>query len=218
MTFAELESEWQRHGLPPVEELLLPVEAAELALIRAHSRRQTWLSGRKMLRLLLLENLQLPPDEVEIRSRDGNQRGIRPEVSQKGSTISGCFSLTHTENRIAAAGTNAANNWIGIDLVTPAEIKPDQFTWALTDSERAWAKREENQSHLHCVTLWALKEATYKAANREGEGFNPQQIEIRQDERARWSATYRGRDLAGVGEWSVERVGEDLLACARLRS
>ncbi|MAT15797.1 MAG: hypothetical protein CMJ46_11085, partial [Planctomyces sp.] len=45
MTFAELESEWQRHGLPPVEELISPAEAAELAFIRAESRRESCRPG-----------------------------------------------------------------------------------------------------------------------------------------------------------------------------
>ncbi|MAT13972.1 MAG: hypothetical protein CMJ46_01730, partial [Planctomyces sp.] len=157
-------------------------------------------------------------EEVEILSRDASRRGIRPMIAHRGTSLSGCFSLTHTEQRIAAAGTNEENTWIGIDLVTPAVIKPNQFHWALTEAEKEWIARRGDEAHTLAITFWSLKEATYKAANRDGEGFNPQEIEIRHDEESHWAATYLGCDLANTGEWSVEQVGGDILTRVLLRS
>ncbi|MEZ6049045.1 MAG: 4'-phosphopantetheinyl transferase superfamily protein [Planctomycetaceae bacterium] len=211
MTFAEVESEWDRLELPPLEELLSPPEQAELSILKAETRRSTWLAGRKLLRLMLLEERKIAPGELTIQTRNDQRQGIRPLIHYQNQLLPGCFSLTHSDSRVAVDWSEEPGISIGIDLITPASISPTQFDWALTDSEKTIIQGGGDSTQLTSA-IWALKEATYKAANQQGEGFNPQQVTLNQNAAGEWYAHYRGEDLSRCGQWSVQSIQDDLLA------
>ncbi|WP_144995643.1 4'-phosphopantetheinyl transferase family protein [Polystyrenella longa] len=215
MTFNQLESEWQQHGLTDLEELLSPAESAELAPLRAEHRRTTWLAGRKLLRLLLLKERNIDPAAISIQTRNASGQGIRPQISQDGNILPGCFSLSHSDHHIAAAWTENTGETVGIDLITPGNITPRQFDWAMNDSEKQLVQSQTNPQKA-ASEIWAFKEATYKAANQNIEGFNPQQITVQQDETGSWSAIYCDEDLRQWGEWTLQNVDDDLLAMVTL--
>ncbi|MCA9041450.1 MAG: 4'-phosphopantetheinyl transferase superfamily protein [Planctomycetaceae bacterium] len=217
MTYAEVESEWQKQALPPLENLLTPAEEAELALLKAENRRESRKTGRKLLRLLLLRNGQNAPADLEILTRNEQGQGVRPRVSCQNVPVPGCFSLTHSDTHVAAGWIKETKFRLGLDFVNLTNLGTNQLDWAFAEPEKKLVKESQNPV-LTAGTIWAFKEATYKAANDNVEGFNPQQIVLEQTLSESWTATYRGKHLANAGTWSLHEMQDAILAEVQLAS
>ena len=133
-------------------------------------------------RLLLREELRVPgcdsgagPGEIEIHSLDLRGRPARPRVTVGGRLLPWHLSIAHTRRSVLVAVSCDSRVSVGVD-VTAVDGYEDGFRklW-LTPAERRWCETAEDRRLA--PTLWAVKEAAYKAANR-GERFAPASIEV----------------------------------------
>lgn len=155
---------------------LSPAELDELARLRDARRRSEWLAGRWLLKEVLRRNLTgACPGEIEVLSRDSRGRGQPPRVLLAGRLLPWHVSLAHDGGRVWAAVSTEPEIRVGIDVV-PAEPVGGCFSdlW-FSAGELRWLNSSYNR--LLGPTLWAIKEAVYKATNR-GEPFAPARIEV----------------------------------------
>jgi len=178
---------WQAPPLTASEEMarrwLSPAEAETLAELSDAFRRRAWLAGRMLIKRLLLEEMlpgmdgyeEMRPAEIEIVSRDGLGRGVRPRVFVGGRQQPWRLSLAHCEDSVFAAASKDNNVSVGVDLV-PREIGGRGFAecWLTPQEHRAWGSFGEDQG---LAKIWAVKEAAYKAGG-QGESFQPTSYEV----------------------------------------
>jgi len=172
-----------------------PRELRHYARFKDQRRREGWLLGRVLAKQLLLENADTPvgePREIEIISRDSQGRAVRPEVTVGGRRQPWSLSISHTDTAVLAAVCFGPAIGLGVDLV---RLQPLGRGFV-----QAWFDRREQAllgegGLLEACTLWAAKEAVYKAAG-SGDSFAPRQIRLRLSPLGGYTCTYRGVDLS----------------------
>jgi 4'-phosphopantetheinyl transferase len=180
-------------------------ERAALCELRAPERRQQWLAGRVLMKQLLASQsgLEVTPAalaQIEIVSQNAEGKGIAPQASILGKPFQGSLSLTHQGDTIAAALIPGVEWAVGIDLVPDEPFGAGFADMWFTAAERAWALAETEAPSL-TASIWALKEAAYKAINH-GESFQPQAIEIGRNTAGEWRFAVRG--MCAPLDWVVQ--------------
>jgi len=180
-------------------EWLSPAEREVWDRLTDPRRRRAWMCGRLLGKQLLLNAVvgapewddRVGPAHIEIHSLDVLGRPTRPRVTVGGRLQPWHLSIAHTVRSVLVAVAPSASMAIGVDL-TPVDPSTRGFRelW-LTPAERRWF--ESTRDPRLVATLWAIKEAVYKAANR-GERFAPASIEV-------------GPDLDGAYAWRPEGRG-----------
>jgi len=142
---------------------LTPGERERLAELRNVARARQWLAGRRLVKELVLENLEksnMRPADIHIESRDGKEQGSPPRVFLRGRLQPWRVSLSHSDQSVYAAIAFAGMSSVGVDIVLRRRL-PDAFArWWLTPAERAWLGFAAPE--FTCL-LWSLKESWYKA-------------------------------------------------------
>lgn len=187
MTGAELMPPWTYRvsKIKPITEdriaKLSQREFAELTQIRSPKRREAYISGRITARCLLADYAALS-SHVEILSREPGGRSCRPRVYIDGQLNQWHVSLSHRADKVLVA---IATRPLGCDLESITEL-PESFQamW-YTDQERDWLNSSPGTPSS---TIWAVKEAAYKAVNR-GEGFRPETFHVRPTDGTHWTCT-----------------------------
>jgi len=149
-------------------------------------RREQWMAGRLLAKRLLLEQLAwhrigVPPAgyrQIEIDSGQAGGRRYPPRVQVAGELIPWSLSISHTRRGVLVALATGRGTRIGVDLVEPAAYGEGFASLWFTPAEQRWLQRHDGGHWT--ATLWAAKEAVYKAASR-GESFAPRRIEILPD-------------------------------------
>lgn len=161
--------------LPTTTAWLTAAERQACARFRDLSRQQAWLAGRLLAKRLVTTRLNasgLPlraAAQIEIRSA-----GRRPVVLLDGRRLPWSLSITHTRRAVLVGLSCIPGISIGLDLVDPQPCgRGFAETW-FTPGERAALRRG---SPTDMATLWAAKEAVYKAAGRNAP-FDPRAIEV----------------------------------------
>ncbi len=199
-----------RHGA----QWLAESERAEAARIAHSARREQWLAGRWLAkRLVLREVPKAQLVDVQILARDERGRGVRPQIVLAGRPLERTLSISHSDLGVLVALATRQDWSVGIDLAdlrsgdaadraardseSSAAAHPSvagfRRLW-FTPSEQAWLTADPER---RTATLWALKEAVYKACNR-GESWEPRQVEIEPLAGWRFAARYRGLPLVGL--------------------
>jgi phosphopantetheinyl transferase len=176
---------WARPG---GEAWLSEPEREAYAVLRDARRREAWLFGRLLCKELILAMRiaagspggGVEPGQIEVLSRDGLGRPARPRVLLHGRLQPWSLSLAHSDQSVLVGLSRDGRLATGVD-VTPIQSPDAGFLdlW-FTPRERAWIRAKFDQAARWAATLWAIKEAFYKAVN-VGESFAPRQIEVRVD-------------------------------------
>ena len=212
---------------------LSEAERRELNRFRDPTRRRAWLCGRRLGKQLVLETIAESETEklkvessglwvknksgsqlstvnsqpleqirVEICSRDAAGRAVRPTVKINGRRSSCCLSISHSERGILLAVSTNPGISVGVDLATSAKLKPAFLKTWFTGKEQQW---QQNTNSQLSMTLWAIKEAVYKACNA-GESFKPRRIEVFRSRWGRFWCRYEGKDLRDVCDIRTRKV------------
>jgi len=170
------------------EACLSSPEREVYANLRDARRREAWLFGRLLSKKLILGMMvatqcagrAVDPVHIEILSRDGLGRPTRPRVLLQGRLQPWSLSLAHSDRSVLVGLSQNGGVAVGVD-VTPIQSPGAGFLelW-YTPWELAWIWAQKNQAPRWAATLWAVKEAFYKAIN-VGERFAPRRIEVRVD-------------------------------------
>lgn len=165
------------------EDWLSPSEREVFTELRDARRREGWLCGRLLAKRLILDDVLAPsvgeeaihPTEIDIHSRDGLGRATRPRVTLRGRLQPWALSIAHSDRSVFVALSRALGVSVGVD-VAPVQTWKDGFLemW-MTPRERRWV-HSVGEMRL-ASTLWAVKEAIYKALSY-GEQFTPLRIEV----------------------------------------
>jgi len=178
---------------------LSTAERSELDRLSAPLRRRQWLAGRSLARQLVEraagadQSGDIESGAVQILTHGERGLGTRPRVSIGGRELPWSLSIAHSERGVVAAlaADNSCN--LGIDLVSLdgcVAARPSfQRLWFNT-AERVWAGADP----LRAASIWGIKEAVYKAANR-GESWEPRQVEVRPTAAGCFKCSYRGLPL-----------------------
>jgi phosphopantetheinyl transferase len=199
----ELRSQFALHD----DRSLSVVERQELGRWRDHARREAWVLGRLLSKRLIVAALgqrQLPLAQIEIRSRDDRDRGIRPRIRIAGELQPWSLSISHSDRGILVALSTVPGTHLGIDLAPIGVFRPSFLSLWFTEREQVWLTYSEPDE---IAAAWAIKEAVYKAANI-GDSFAPQTIEVERRPGGRWGCIYRGIDLSEICDieaWTVDR-------------
>jgi phosphopantetheinyl transferase (holo-ACP synthase) len=180
---------------------LTAAERTELDRLGHALRRRQWLAGRWLAKQLILRaagNASLA--DVQILTRDGEGPGVRPQIRLAGRRLPWSVSISHSEHGALAALVASDTLAVGVDLTV---LRPDHATqfgpgfrrlW-FTPGEQRWLAADPQR---RIATLWAVKEAVYKACNT-GEAWDPRQVEIVPTESDGFQCRYRGLPLAQLG-------------------
>lgn len=158
----------------PDLEWLAGEEASELRRIGDARRRREWIAGRILGRALLHDALSLgEAPSLQILSRDGRGLGTSPRVMVEGRTLDVQLSLSHSSRGAMAALVTDRRIPLGVDLCDHRSITPGlQRAW-FSPVEQDWVGGDA----LRAATIWAVKEAVYKAV-ASGAPWNPRQVEV----------------------------------------
>jgi phosphopantetheinyl transferase len=180
-------------------------------------RRETWALGRLLSKQLILEdfgNLADDPRTIEIRSHDVDGRAVRPQVRIDGRLEPWCLSIAHSERSVLVALATEPGIAVGVDLVVVEPHGPGLLNTWFTREERDWIGPTDFQT---ISTVWAVKEAVYKAQN-SGQGFAPLRIAVRRQPSGRYTCTYHGIDLDDVCDIQVEQMDGQTAVVATIAS
>ncbi|HEY7676618.1 MAG TPA: 4'-phosphopantetheinyl transferase superfamily protein, partial [Candidatus Methylomirabilis sp.] len=185
------------------------------ATLRDARRREAWLFGRLLGKDLILSGMAAAPGargpggpgRLEILSRDGLGRAIRPRVLVEGRLRRWALSLAHSDRFVLAVFSQEPGAAVGVD-VTPVRPPRAGFLdlW-FTPWEHAWIRAQGGRGPRCAAALWAVKEAFYKAVNA-GERFAPNRIEVRVDPAGRYAVRCGGSRPEGPCEVRVAAVGD----------
>ncbi len=187
--------------------------------------REAWLFGRLLCKELILSTLvaarggrgALHPGGVEILSRDGLGRPTRPRVLLHGRLQPCSLSLAHSDRFVLVAFCEDPDVAVGVD-VTPIQSPGAGFLdlW-FTPWERAWIWAQSGQAPRRAASLWAVKEAFYKAVNR-GERFAPERIEVHVDPLGGYAVPWYGSRSRGPCRVRVAAGSTDVAAVVTVAS
>ena len=148
------------------EALLSAEERARLGTFRSIKRQRAFVLGRTSARLLLADQMGLPPEAVPLRvTADG-------AVEVEGAPY--CLSITHTEARAVAA---VAERAIGVDLERIRPRRPDLHRFLLHPDEYDLLDVLASDRTSALILCWTLKEATLKAM-RTGFRCSPKDVRL----------------------------------------
>lgn len=191
-----------------------PREQAEYQRLTSADRRVTWQWGRVLSRLMLQECGigvdAAEADGVEILSRNAQGQSDRPCVWRNGAVWPVRLSISHSSRGVAVAVSGT--DMVGIDLVDLQQVPPGTLWVWMTDAERAWVRQDD---HVQQATVWAIKEAVYKAV-QTGESFAPRRISVARAVDG-YTCQYAGRGADEACEIQVSEVDGHVLAVARRR-
>lgn len=183
---------------------LTATEQSELDRLHDPARRAQWLAGRWTAKQLLERELgersgaggvprgSFALHDIQITTRDSRGRGIRPRVAVHGRELPWSLSISHSERGVLVALATANDCSLGVDLATKQVRAPGFLRLWFSAAERRWLAADPAR---RTATLWAMKEATYKAG-QAGEGWCPRAIEVRALAHHRFACLYDGRLLA----------------------
>ncbi|MFQ5570905.1 MAG: 4'-phosphopantetheinyl transferase family protein [Rhodothermales bacterium] len=204
---------------PTGEGWLSACERDVYAGLRDARRREAWLFGRIVAKQLILDAIRPPvgegtihPAAIQIHSRDGLGRAIRPRVVLDGRLQHWFLSIAHSDQSVLVALSGAPGVCVGADI-TPVQAMSNGFQdmW-LTAWERRWLRKQGDQKRSHLLsTIWAVKEAFYKAVN-VGEQFVPSHVEVRTDALGGYSLRLKGAELGGLSTVHVAEAGTEVSA------
>jgi phosphopantetheinyl transferase (holo-ACP synthase) len=190
------------------------------AELRDVPRREGWLLGRIMAKRLILGTLMAPPAlgrgihpaVVQIHSRDGLGRAIRPRILLHGRLQPWSLSIAHSDRSVLVALSDAPGVSLGVDVTLHQALGAGfEDTW-LTPWERGWLRDQVGQGRPPATSaLWAVKEAFYKAANG-GEPFVPRRIEVRLGEGGDHGVRFGDVDLGDACRVQVAEVDTEIVA------
>ncbi|MCX7976737.1 MAG: 4'-phosphopantetheinyl transferase superfamily protein [Bellilinea sp.] len=143
------------------------LSVAEQDLVRGMrfpKRRSEWLSGRWAAKHLLLRYLpHLTNKRMSDISIENHPDGY-PLVWVDGEPLKGCLSISHRQNKAAAAYTTERDVFLGIDLEWIEERHPAFLQDYFTDHEIKWVQAATPDERAARTTLlWSAKEAALKA-------------------------------------------------------
>ncbi|GIV66054.1 MAG: hypothetical protein KatS3mg047_0447 [Bellilinea sp.] len=181
---------------------LSPKEQTLLAVMRFPKRRSEWINGRWTAKQLLLKAIPLldgrPMAEISIE----NHIAGYPLVMIDGQPLSGCLSISHRGERVAAAYTAHEDILIGIDLEWIEERHPAFLQDYFTGDEIVWVNTgQPNEQAARTTLLWSAKEAALKAL-RLGLAVDTRMIEVRsafENEMESWQSLNYTSDLPEEG-------------------
>ncbi len=175
------------------QSILTKDELHRIQLVKSPKRKESFLDGRTVLRLLVAKILEVDSSTVDV--------GIRKDGSIYLIGLPGNISLSHTGRSAAAVYSDVE---VGIDI---EEIKPrrdDLYTYILHPDEYHLMQQDRLTSNEATILFWTLKEAVLKA-RRSGLRHSPKDIRLDID-----VASGDGRAIVGSNEvWNVffENVG-----------
>lgn len=169
--------------------LLRGAEAEQFARIHDEPRRRQWLAGRVVARELLCETLGLTSDrDLQIISRNTRSLGMAPCVTLAGRPLDGTLSISHTPRGVLVALGAGGEQGLGVDLCADVSTAPGFLRLWFTPGEERWIE----SNRLRAATLWAIKEAVYKAVSN-GAPWNPREIEVSPDHASGVSCRFQGQ-------------------------
>lgn len=198
---------------------LSPAEQDEFARLRDIRRRNEWLAARFLLKGMLQRSFAgnggsttgIELCNIEILSRDVRGRGQPPRVLLAGRLLSWHVSLAHQDGIVWAAVSVDPDVRVGIDVVPaePMDLRGDDL-W-FTPGEVRWLRQSNDP--LLGTTLWAVKEAVYKATNR-GEPFVPARIDVAPDAAGGFTWSRHGIPCVRNDSVSVARLNRTIVVVA----
>lgn len=149
-------------------------ELNELRRIGDAGRRRQWIAGRALSRNLLNDLFPMIDEaSLQILSRDERGLGVQPRVLVDGRPLGVQLSLSHSSRGAIAALVPDPSASVGVDVCEPNSITLGlQRAW-FSLVEREWVADDATRA----ATVWALKEAVYKAA-ANGAPWNPRHVEV----------------------------------------
>ena len=179
--------------------LLSEEERARMAAFKSPKRRQDFVLGRTSARVLLADQMGLPPEAVPLRVADSGA------VDVEGAPYR--LSIAHADAHAVAA---VAERPIGVDLERVRPRRPDLHRFLLHPDEGGLLDRLAPDRTSALVLCWTLKEATLKAM-RTGLRCSPKDVRLD----VRPGGTSIAADVRGC-RWRLafERRGGHYLAVA----
>ena len=168
------------------EACLSPSERDVWTATRDPGRRETWLLGRLLAKDLVYRHLidrvgstdARELARVEVHSRDGTGRAVRPWATIDGRSQPVRISIAHSHDSVATALAMAPGTEIGLDLTEVGDVSAAVAGLWFTNAERAWCgPPDDPQAARRRALIWSIKEACYKSANA-GEQFVPASIQV----------------------------------------
>lgn len=199
---------------------LTPAELAELAHWRDAARRQQWLQARRLAKQLVQHATGSSSLlAVQVLSRDERGLGVEPRVLVTSTGANQCqqatwsLSISHSRCGLLLGLAPADDFRLGVDLV---ELSADH-----SHLERMWFSNRERRllagkGQARTATLWAIKEAVYKAVN-QGQSWSPRDVEILSLDGDQVACTYRGQLLDDL-HTEIRHVDGHVAVCICLSS
>lgn len=181
-------------------------ERRECARYRDEGRLRQFRAGRYLAKKLLLEQLvpwSVDWSEIEILSRDGQNRAVRPEVTVRGNRVPWCVSISHSRRGVLVGISLNRQIQVGVDLAEKEDLNPKSLVFWFSNRER---ERLRDAGARPAAVCWAVKEAVYKAVN-QGESFVPKKFEVFPREKAGYECRYEGesfKDRSQINVWDVD--------------
>jgi len=211
-------------------------ERRALERLREPSRRDAWLAGRLLAKQLLATALSLDNSSWaasnHARYGQGNSAGVfpaqplldvpagkyrnmeivsagaRPRVSIGNRRLDRSLSIAHTGRGVLVALSRKPGISLGIDLVEPGLCGPGFADAWFTPSERHWLSSGKS---CGSATIWAIKEAVYKAVNR-GEPFYPRSFETLAGRRGVYGCSFQRQGHTHFCQVSLWRTPQRQIA------
>jgi len=168
-------------------------ELGELARLGDANRRTQWLAGRWLSKQLIGEETNVAAlGDLQIVSRDDRRRGVKPEIWLGALRLDWSLSISHSDRGVLVALAATGETSVGVDLTVrvPASESFESAWFSAMERSRLAGDRQRRAR-----TLWAIKEAVYKAANA-GESWDPLNVEVTATAKGEFRCEYRGRELA----------------------
>ncbi len=149
-------------------------EMSRVANARSKARKESFVLGRGVLRLLLSRVLDRDPMDFKI--------GIHDDGSLYLPDYSGHISLSHTADSAAAVYSTRP---VGIDIEEIKQRRDDLYTYVLHPDEYHLIEDFGKDPNESTILFWTLKEAVLKG-RRSGLRHSPRKIRLEMDFDASW--------------------------------
>jgi phosphopantetheinyl transferase (holo-ACP synthase) len=187
--------------------------------LRDRGRRQEWLLGRWLAKRLVSDRLPtvhrdertLCLRDIEVTSRDQDNRPMRPRVTVGDRPLEGSLSITHSPTTVLVAWCETAGIGVGVDQTPSFPATAGFMDLWFSTQERAWA-REQANPHA-AATLWAVKEAAYKALGWD-EPFEPRTLETQVHADGIFGCRYQGGEMPFRHEIRTHVCNHEVVALA----
>jgi phosphopantetheinyl transferase len=187
-------------------------EHREYDRLRDANRRRQWLAGRWLGKQLMLHAAGAgDPADWQILSRNQRGQGVRPQIFRGGRELDWTLSISHSGRGVLVALAPDSAMSVGVDLATSVPTSAAFRRLWFTPSEQRWLADDPRR---RTRDLWAIKEATYKAAHA-GEAWNPREIEVVPRGIDRFDCLYRGQRLRRLA-LNLHEIDDQLAAVACL--